>query len=352
MRRILSLCLLAGLLIAFPASPAAASGEPDSLKELSGMKRGKLTGKEREKMLALRPQVQKDAAMSAAIKAGTRWRYERILEEAVKPYEPELDALFNFSPLLITEGAVTASPPVVARAGAALRITADGKVNVQKGSYKFMRSAAIVTRTPTWRDYLYFDPGPTDEIHISILPADGQEASRWRLWVNEGWELGVEQAEALFSSNVARLVRDYKGMLTYYGLWSVGMIEKPVIKETRTGTVIEAKEVIYDRSLYEMTGDGKFKKAPVIPKSSIIGVKAASGKKAGAAKAKPVSGEAPPPPPARPDPEPDLSAPLPPSVKPLTAQESGCVKSGAKVQGGCFGAGTRPAPGKAAGRSK
>lgn len=79
--------------------------------------------------------------------------------------------------------------------------------------------------------------------------------------------MGVEQADYLFESNMAKLVRDYKGMLIYYGLSSQGLVEKPVIRTTQTGTHIMAKEVIYDRTLYQVTKDGRFQAPKPLPKA-------------------------------------------------------------------------------------
>lgn len=319
MRSSIVLAGLLALILCFSDQTHAASGErPAEYRELSELKRGQLSDEEKEEMEAYRPQVQKDAATAAAIKAGARWRYQQIIKEVVEPNAAELDALFNFSPLLIRRDEITAAPPIVTRAGAALRVGDDGKVKVQKGSYQFVKSAAIMTGVPTWRNYLYFDVGQDDEIHPSILPADSRELTKWRKWVDEGWQLGVEQAEALFDSNVARLVRDFNGMLTYYSLSSVGMIEKPVISKTESGTIIKAKEVIQDLDLYEMTRDGRFIKPPAQNQTKKAPAKKVrTAKSAAPAEVKNIPADGP-------------HVPLPPSVRPLTAQEAGCLKAGSR----------------------
>lgn len=244
------------------------SSRPQTLTDLENLKSKELSKDEMLESVALRPQVQRDAALSAGIKAGVRYRYQQILDQVVEPNKTELDMLFNFTPLLITEGEVVATPPIIARAGAALRVGDDGVVSFQKGSYKFVSSANIITGVPTWRNYLYMNIAEPEELHPSILPINSKEIKKWKASVNEGWKMGIEQAELLFESNVAKLVRDYKGMLIYYGLAAEGLVEKPVIKTTPTGNHIMTKEVIYERTLYQVTQDGKFRKPPPLPRTA------------------------------------------------------------------------------------
>lgn len=249
-------------------TPKQDDSRPEVLIKLENQKGKSLSKDKKLESVALRPQVQKEAALSAGIKAGVKYRYQQILDEVVEPNKTELDMLFNFTPLLITQGEVVATPPVIARAGAALRVGDDGIVSFQKGSHKFINSANIITGVPTWRNYLNMNIAEPEELHPSIFPTGGKEIKKWKAWVNEGWKIGIEQADLLFESNVAKLVRDYKGMLIYYGLAAEGLVEKPVIKTTPTGTHIMTKEVIYERTLYQVTQDGKFRKPPPLPKTS------------------------------------------------------------------------------------
>ena len=260
--------LYAGLILAFAACFAAGpsrAAEPEAYQRLLNAKgRAPAEGEDGFMSSGLRSSAQKDAALSAAIKAGTRHRYAEIIETIVAPHSYELDALFNFTPLLIESGEVTAMPPIIQRAGPALRMDGAGVVSVQSGSYKFLRSARIITAPPNWRNYLIMRQGveSDDEVHRSLYPGNAEELSRWRKWVDEGWRLGVAQADALFQNNMARLVRDYRGILIYYALASEGLVEKPFIKVNKTGTHILSKEVIYDRNLYTMAADGQFQKKP------------------------------------------------------------------------------------------
>ncbi|MGL4208950.1 MAG: type IV secretory system conjugative DNA transfer family protein, partial [Candidatus Adiutrix sp.] len=138
-RIFLSICILGSFLVFAPLMEArerqqskntvskADRGKPNELRHLESQKRGEnLSVSEKAQSVALRPKVQKEAALSAGIKAGVKYRYEQIIDNVVDINKKELDALFNFTPLLITRGDALATPPIIMRAGAALRLSDDG----------------------------------------------------------------------------------------------------------------------------------------------------------------------------------------------------------------------------------
>lgn len=156
-----------------------------------------------------------------------------------------LDQIFAFQPLLTEEGLL---PPVITEIdqtvetrNEAQRIEFAGKV------YKILAPARFVRISPTWRDYLFngldVDKMSVDRLPESLKPSTGKEKAIWKEAVYLGWETGRRQADSIFMENVARLKRDYVGMVKYYSLFKRGMVKKPVIAKTRPHVEVSDDEI-------------------------------------------------------------------------------------------------------------
>ena len=53
--------------------------------------------------------------------------------------------------------------------------------------------------------------------------------------VRVGWEKGLQQAYSIFQQNLARLKRDYRGMVLYRKLLQEKMISPPFVARTELG---------------------------------------------------------------------------------------------------------------------
>jgi defect-in-organelle-trafficking protein DotC len=211
---------------------------------------------------APRERAQKDAAYSSAIQAAAKERYEGILATVVRPMEGRLDAIFDFGSLMLPQGQVQVIPPVLSSAGSALRVEGGGRAATsQEGSILMVSKARIVPGPPNWRNYLFLDMPVPDETHPSLLPVGAREISLWRERVARGWEVGISQADALFKSQVARLVRDYCGLLLYQELKGDGRVSPPELKEAPLGTVLKEGELVEGLTGYELLFEGGFRES-------------------------------------------------------------------------------------------
>jgi hypothetical protein len=247
----------------------------DGPAELSALREGRVVGDGSvEEGGRLRERALKEAALSLSIQAGAKWRYERIVEEIVKPRAQLLDELFDFSPLVSGNGKLVMIPPVATSAGEAIRLADSRTALGQDGSYSLISEARLAGVPPNWRHYLLKAPQGPQNLHKALRPKGGAEAKRWKKEVDRGWRLGLEQADRLFAANVAALTRDYVGMMIFKRLLLEKYAQEAGTQETITSLEVREREIIFQKTLYQLVGQDGF----VAPNSA----------RAGRAKDKPV----------------------------------------------------------------
>jgi defect-in-organelle-trafficking protein DotC len=232
-------------------------------KELTRLKTLKGSGSSKESDSLLRDKAQKEAAYSTAIQLGTNSRYREILKTVVEPLEKSLDSIFDFKRLMIREGDISVIPPVLSEAGKALRVGESGKSAVyQEQSFLMVSKAKIVPVSPNWREYLFIDLKNPSDIHESLFPQNMKERSLWQERVQKGWEIGIEQGDLLFKNQVAKLTRDYTGLLLYEELKAKKQLETPTIENKAIGEKVTQNELVHGLKSYELSFDGGFEKKP------------------------------------------------------------------------------------------
>ena len=157
--------------------------------------------------------------------------------------ESELDRAWDFrrAALPAPMRAGWLLPPVIKRAGAAWTGGAD-RAEAAEQYYRILRPARLSPRLPMWRDYLPSPSVPPDPPDPSLLPLEGEE-EQWREWAAEGWHAGLRLAETEHEEGLARLERDYRGMLEYRRLLSLGMLSDMVVEAESWPASAEAGEL-------------------------------------------------------------------------------------------------------------
>ena len=216
-------------------SPPAAEGKKAVKKEATpsyddvmNMKsRGKLTPEELAEGDVRLHAVREEAA-TFGLQAGFAWRYRAILKEC-RMREGELDMQYPFEQLLLQNG--TVQPPVIVRADSYMSVEDKVKMTRTDTAWRIIRPAEFVTNPPTWRNYLNLtdDALSVSEPVDAIRPKTSDEQKVWREAAKEGWELGMEQAELYFKDEMARMNRDFKGMIQYHILEREGKVSIPGI---------------------------------------------------------------------------------------------------------------------------
>ena len=207
--------------------PKASGPRPDDPAELAELLDLQASASRKETAVTqLRPSAIRDAARMTTFQTAIAWRYGKLLE-AVDRHAAIMETAFNFTPLMMTQGDALIMPPVLTRAGASMRIDDDGTATTASTTYEMLQKARYVPVAPHWRSYLMTDNFPEPEQpNPAVLPQNGGERAIWRAAVREAWAQGVEEADNLFTDNVSRLVRDYRGVLLYHLLTAQHLLSR------------------------------------------------------------------------------------------------------------------------------
>ena len=197
-------------------------------------------------MTGIRYQGVRDAALSLGARGGLAWRSKQI-NRIIARHERRLDLIFNFNGLLLDHNVL---PPVLIEGRQTLEQTSDDVIRVADRAYTIQTQARFVTMAPTWREYLrlnYKDPDMPDS---SLLPRTSAEKEVWDKYVDEGWQMGITQADLIFTENLGRIKRDFEGMARYRMLLAQNMVSLPYVAQINLGiTTGDSQMAINDRVL-------------------------------------------------------------------------------------------------------
>lgn len=168
----------------------------------------------------------RETAQAYGARAGlARRAYE--INQQLQAKGSEFDRVWNFQALML-DGNVL--PPVIVRAADVYDQKDDLLLRLIDQTYRIHAQARFTYAPPTWRTYLIrsyaFDP---KQAVAAVSPTSGPEERLWRQAVVDGYQRGVAQAEANLAQNLARLQRDFLGMVEYRRLLALGMVTKPFV---------------------------------------------------------------------------------------------------------------------------
>ena len=211
-------------------------------------------------MARIRSAALREAARSLGSQHGfarRAWEIAQLLERR----SPELSSAYDFNRVALSTSGVPGFmlPPVVAR-------TFDEYV-LDRGSrsashanerFEVLKAAFLSPVVPTWREYLLIHSKAPRELPRSLKPRGERETGKFREWVSEGWDAGIVQAEAEFAKRVARLRRDYEGMLEHRRLVALGMMSPALIESESLGVTGNAGSMSVDSHGLKIIGDAEF----------------------------------------------------------------------------------------------
>lgn len=173
----------------------------------------------------IRIQALKDTALTIGAQGGLALRSKEI-NKMLKPKEKQLDQIYNFGGLMLDHNVL---PPVLQASAQSLNLNSPNVISLADHTYKIVQQAQFVTTNPTWRDYLEMNYQKPDVPDSTLLPKDKQEREIWIKYVHMGWQQGIDQANNMYAKNLARLKRDYQGMMLYRELLAKHMVTKPYV---------------------------------------------------------------------------------------------------------------------------
>lgn len=143
-----------------------------------------------------------------------------------------LETIYNFNGMLLTHGVL---PPVLVESDESLNLADPNTIRVADKTYKIVAQARFATTPPNWRDYLWMPYNKPEMPDKVLLPRTEEERKIWIKAIRVGWEKGTEQSYSIFQQNLARLKRDYQGMILYRKLLQEKMVSPPYVSKTELG---------------------------------------------------------------------------------------------------------------------
>ncbi|QHM90038.1 type IV secretory system conjugative DNA transfer family protein [Acetobacter pasteurianus] len=217
-----------------------------SLHDLEGLKGGstdKMSQKEQLHMGAMR-----DAAISYGSRVGHAWGSQQV-NAMLDSKAGDLSVIFDFNRLIVVQpGGVAILPPVISESQDTFEQSdAGASVRVADRYYRILSPARLGKTAPTWASYLRQHvpqkaPAlPSEE----LLPKNDSERSLWKAYVHQGWDEGQHLAFMNYKRSLARLERDYKGMVRYKLLLEENKVSAPNVATGDlgvTGTGMDMRE--------------------------------------------------------------------------------------------------------------
>jgi len=172
-----------------------------------------------------------DIALSLGAQGGLAWASKQINARLEKD-RWSLETTYNFNGMMLSHGVL---PPVLAEGDNTLHLSDPSTIRIADKTYKIIEQARFATTPPNWRDYLWMSFNQPEIPNRVLLPRNADERDAWKHSVNEGWQKGIEQAYSIFQQNLARLKRDYYGMILYRKLLQERMVSAPYVSRTEMG---------------------------------------------------------------------------------------------------------------------
>ncbi|WP_126322864.1 type IV secretory system conjugative DNA transfer family protein [Candidatus Rickettsiella viridis] len=223
-------------------------GNLNSLSQLQDL-HAKVMPAKKADMNKLHVQALQDVAMSVGAQAGLAWRSKNINALLTKSAS-DLDHIFNFNLMLLEHNVV---PPVLVQGNSSLNLADPQTLRIDDRVYQIVSQAHFTTTPPQWHNYLWMDYQAPDMPLPAFLPKTAEERAIWRNYATLGWQDGINQANSIFSDNLARLTRDYTGMALYRSLLLKGMVSKPFVAQTDLGVTGDDSNLHINDQIFRIT---------------------------------------------------------------------------------------------------
>ncbi len=173
----------------------------------------------------------KETARGLGAQAGLSWR-ARQLNVLLNSHKRNLDQIFNFNFLILNQ---TVLPPVLVEGRNTLNAADEFTIRASDHDYQIVQQPRFITSPPNWRNYIWMAYKKPETPNYTMLPQSSDERKVWNEYIQIGWKEGVTQADQIFSANLARLQRDYEGMILYRKLLAQNMLSPPYISQADLG---------------------------------------------------------------------------------------------------------------------
>lgn len=179
----------------------------------------------------------RDAALQYGVAGGLAWS-TAIINGQLRAHSAELAQVYDFSRIATyAPGGNLILPPVISQSNDTYQETDFGQqIRVASTTYDIVRQAQFAPSAPLWFSYLYRPWTPPHKPNNAVLPRDDDEEQQWNQYVQEGWQIGVQQGLDSFRLDLAKLNQDFDGMIRYRTLYNKGLVSAPVLVNNDLGT--------------------------------------------------------------------------------------------------------------------
>lgn len=221
----------------------------DNLEELQNLSTPPGTTSDDTSVSRIREEALKEAALTLGAQSGLAYRAKQI-NKSSEEQATYLRNVFNFGALMLAHGV---QPPVLIQANNTMNFSNPNALRISDRTYTISKQAQFVTTPLNWRNYLWMTFQKPELPDKTLLPKNAQEEKIWKKYVAIGWKNGVAQADSIFKANLARLKRDYNGMLLYKNLLAKNMISKPYVATTNLGVTGDANTININDQILRIT---------------------------------------------------------------------------------------------------
>lgn len=197
----------------------------------------------------IRTKALQDTAMSLGAQGGLSTASLKINARLEKD-KWRLETIYNFNGMMLSHGVL---PPILAEGDNSLNLADPNTIRISDKTYKIVSQARFATTPPNWREYLWMSYNKPDIPHKFMMPRNDEESRIWKKAINTGWEKGMQQASSIFQQNLARLKRDYNGMILYRKLLQQHMVSAPYVSRTELGVTGDGSDMRINDQVLRIT---------------------------------------------------------------------------------------------------
>lgn len=197
----------------------------------------------------IRTKALQDTAMSIGAQGGLAYASEKINQRLEKD-KWSLETIYNFNAMMLSHGVL---PPVLTEGDNSLNLADPNTIRIADKTYKIVSQARFATTPPNWREYLWLGFNKPEIPHKFMLPRNDYEREIWKKYINIGWEKGIQQAANIFQQSLARLKRDYNGMILYRKLLQENMVSAPYVSTTELGVTGDGSDMRINDQVLRIT---------------------------------------------------------------------------------------------------
>lgn len=232
------------------AAPTTLPANHYSLTDLQNLSTGSAYYSTHADFSTIRQQAMQQAAQALGMQAALAYESSQI-DAVLETKASLLSQIFDFNQVLYQHNVL---PPVLDKASHQVNINSTGDtIRIAGTTYRILAPVRFVTAPPTWHDYLWMSYPPPELPSQVLLPTNDTERKFWQANVTLGWSEGINQAVSIFQINLARLVRDYNGMVLYKELLAQNMVSPYHLTQQQLGITGTGSNMVVDDQTMQIT---------------------------------------------------------------------------------------------------